>query len=604
MNVTTLFAIDFPKEKERWTTLDLDGFVIVSNAPELETMRVAENLQQMRAAMVKISRLRVDAPIQTKIYVLHHESFVPYPELLLGKNARQVAGFFFNHPDGNYIMVDAKAMDQSTRIIDHELTHCFVRNTSPSVPLWFDEGLAEFYSTFTSSGSKVRIGMPIAEHLNWLENFKLLPLPQLFAVTTTSPDYNEGVRQGRFYAQSWLLVHYLMVGAPERKGQLDRFVSELEGGKAIDPAFREAFGAEYAVLEKELEVYLHRVVHSGVEYALDELQVSAPGKPQTMPKGEILFQLGDLLLHATPRGEDSSRASGQALPAHMQDAVRFLRASLQADPKRAATEADLGYFEELQRSDAEADRHYAAAVELGGNDYLPYLLAGEHQMRRMFAMSKERGGLFDADLKTARNLFARAVQLNPASARAYAGLGATYLNERNVVPGIAALEKSWAMSPTDYNVAVELALLYARHGDRERAVDLIERVVSKSDDPQMLKMARENLLLADLQRADDLRLAGKRDEALALIRSVRDQTSDADLKRRLDEQLRKVDAQNARNLEIARYNEAVSKANAREIKAACALLDKLIAEGKEADIVEAAKKLRNDLAPEGKRGKR
>ena len=40
-----------------------------------------------------------------------------------------------------------------------------------------------------------------------------MPLHELFAVTHNSPQYNESTRQGMFYAESWLLTHFLMAVA-------------------------------------------------------------------------------------------------------------------------------------------------------------------------------------------------------------------------------------------------------------------------------------------------------------------------------------------------------------------------------------------------------
>ena len=45
-----------------------------------------------------------------------------------------------------------------------------------------------------------------------------------------SPLYNEGDRRGVFYAESWALVHYLLIGNPQRKGQLGAYLQKYADG--------------------------------------------------------------------------------------------------------------------------------------------------------------------------------------------------------------------------------------------------------------------------------------------------------------------------------------------------------------------------------------
>jgi tetratricopeptide (TPR) repeat protein len=577
----SLLAVDLPREKERWTRLSVDGFTVISNAGDADTMKVANNLQQMRAAMSKVSKLRVDSPLETKIFIFKSDgSFAPYREALMGKGAKNVAGVFLSHRDGNYIAVNGQAEERSGGVVTHELTHYFLNNTVPAAPLWFNEGFAEFYSTFEASGQKVKLGMPIVGHVEWLRQFQIFPFEQMFAITATSKDYNEGLRQGSFYAQSWALVHYLMLGAPERKAQLGTFLDLITAGKPTEAAFREAFGADYATLQKELQVYVRRNTMPGLTYSLDELQVKPVPKPEVISYSETLFQLGDLLEHSSAR--------------NFADAEQFLEAAIAADKGNAAALADLAFLDEVEGRDKEAAAGFAAATAAGGDRYLPYLLAGEHALRRA---QKHGASVTAGELREARELFARAVQLNPSMPRAYAGLGSTYLLDENVVPGIAALEKSWSLAPSQMDVAFELAVLYARHGDRAKAMKIVDTILVKSEDPDTPQQAREMILQADLQRADKLAREGKHDEAMALVKGVHDETTNPELKRRLAESMGEKAAFDSRNSEIEQYNNAIKQAQARNFDAAYATVTKLIATGKEKDIVDAAKEMKEKLQP-------
>jgi hypothetical protein len=59
------------------------------------------------------------------------------------------------------------------------------------------------------------VGLPIENHVFLLRYEGLIPLAQLFGINTESSVYNEGIRQGIFYAESWALHYYVMLGRPE-----------------------------------------------------------------------------------------------------------------------------------------------------------------------------------------------------------------------------------------------------------------------------------------------------------------------------------------------------------------------------------------------------
>ena len=63
---------------------------------------------------------------------------------------------------GPLILADATNLDTARSIAYHELTHALVRSSSPDIPLWLEEGLAELYSSFQVTGKDVRIGHPLA----------------------------------------------------------------------------------------------------------------------------------------------------------------------------------------------------------------------------------------------------------------------------------------------------------------------------------------------------------------------------------------------------------------------------------------------------------
>jgi tetratricopeptide (TPR) repeat protein len=137
----------------------------------------------------------------------------------------------------------------------------------------------------------------LTDHLALLANSQLLPLSDLFAVTHSSPEYNERDRQGIFYAESWLLTHYLMIGdhAAHRPafGQLSAL---LRQGQLPDQAFTNAFKASEAVMETQLRAYAARPKLESLDLnVLADLTTPQTIAMRPMGQVEVCFRLGDEL---------------------------------------------------------------------------------------------------------------------------------------------------------------------------------------------------------------------------------------------------------------------------------------------------------------------
>ena len=79
---------------------------------------------------------------------------------------------------------------------------------------------------------EAKLGRVKEEHVYDLRE-RFIPLAELLAVDHKSPLYNEGDRRGVFYAESWALVHYLLIGNPKRKGQLAAYLREVRRRRAV-----------------------------------------------------------------------------------------------------------------------------------------------------------------------------------------------------------------------------------------------------------------------------------------------------------------------------------------------------------------------------------
>src|SRR5258708_35858147 len=128
----------------------------------------------------------------------------------------------------------------------------------------------------------------------------MLPLRTLFQVDQHSPYYNERDKQSVFYAESWALMHYLILGNEgKRLPQLGKFITLLNANTPMEKAFQEAFQVSFESMEKELREYIKRDKYS-VMTGHFESKLEVDKEMQTAPitEAEALGYLGDLLLHS------------------------------------------------------------------------------------------------------------------------------------------------------------------------------------------------------------------------------------------------------------------------------------------------------------------
>lgn len=570
-------AISLPPEKQKWSKTDAGEFHIFSNASERDTRRVTEDLLRMRDAVATITHLNVRAPLPVNVYLFRDAgSFAPYRDAVMRRKDAHVSGVFLPARDANFTLITVGEHEASDRIIYHELTHYFISNTVAGLPLWLNEGLAEYYSTFKTRGTDVEIGHHVPEAIFTLTNEPFIPLSRLFAIDHQSPEYNESLRQGMFYAESWALVHYLLIGSDARRGQLSQFLTLLNAGKPTDEAFRAAFAASYEDLERELRAYVRHPVMAYRRYSFKELPPVVVPPPHEISRADSLYALGNLLVHAGP----GSLVDGQT----------FLAEAVRLDPANPAAHAALGGTYAYLNRNAEAMTEFEQATAGNPTDPAIYLLYGYALLGNPAAFDR------------ARQMFERATQLDPSSARAWAGIGATYVAATgDIAPGIAALEKSLTLGAAQDDAAFNLVQLYARAGRRADAQRIVDTVLSKSSDAELIRQARQAVVFADVKRAEELFKAGKHDEAVVVARQALAETTNDAAKEYLTRIINTAGEQSVRSKQIDTINSAIRHANVQQYDDALKILDELLPQITDADLKGRVEKLRGDIAAKQKK---
>src|SRR3977135_3127202 len=189
------------------------------------------------------------------------------PEYWAEKGHTHPAGLFVPGQEKNYIALRIDVEGEYPYLpIYHEYVHLIVNLNYQHFPLWLNEGFADFLGCATLNAKSGKLGQPSSSELYALQQGKLLPLDILFKVDQRSPYYNEANKTTIFYAESWALVHYLMLNPETQKNQaLSKYISFVESGADPVEAATRAFG-DLGQLQKALQSYINRT--SYMEYSV------------------------------------------------------------------------------------------------------------------------------------------------------------------------------------------------------------------------------------------------------------------------------------------------------------------------------------------------
>jgi Flp pilus assembly protein TadD len=458
---------------ETWVQVHSPHFLVVSNSNEKQARRVADQFERMRSVFHKLfPKLKIDPA--TPIIVLAVKDDKDFralePAAYLAKGQLKLAGLFLTTLDKNYVLMrlDAEG-DHPYSVVYHEYTHLLL-NKADWMPVWMNEGLAEFYQNTDIREKEVNLGQPSPENLALLRQNRLLPLATLFAVDHTSPYYHEENKGSIFYAESWALMHYLeLKDFHEKTHYLTDYIDLLAKNVDAVTAASQAFG-DLKQLQNALENYVR-----GGNYQYFRLAT-------TTEVDDSAFQTSAI----SPADADAVRADFLAYNKRSADAQALLDRVLQQDPNNVSAHETMGYLAFRQHHMDEARNWYAQAVKLDSQSFLAHYY---------FAAISMNGTVAPADEAQIESSLRASIKLNPSFGPSYNAL-ATFLGmrHRNLeeahMMGVTAVE----LEPTNlsYRLNVANILLLMKRG--KDAETVIRNAMHFAKTPEETAMA-ENFLL-------------------------------------------------------------------------------------------------------------
>ncbi len=390
---------------ENWLEARSQHFTVVTNANEKAGRRIADQFERMRSVFhVAFPHLAIDNSSPVIVLAIKDEKDFRAlePESYLAKGQLKLGGLFLRVPDKNYVLmrVDAEG-EHPYSVIYHEYTHLLLSRAEEWIPLWLNEGLAQFYENTDIHEKDVSLGQPSRDSLGLLREKRLLPLTTLFTVDTNSPYYHEENKGFIFYAESWALTHYIYVKDTQEKAHRLSDYAELLTKKvdAVTAATR-AFG-DLNQLQSNLETYIHQGVFSYFKM------------PTSTDVDDASFKVRPL----TPTQADAVRADFLAYNGRVADARTLLDHVLQEDPRNVSAHETMGYLEFRAGHLDDAARWYKQAVQLDSQSYIAHYYFAAISMNTSAGAGPADDAQVEASLRAA-------IKLNPSFAPAYERLAA------------------------------------------------------------------------------------------------------------------------------------------------------------------------------------
>lgn len=523
-----------------WLELHSVHYTVITDAGEKRGREVALRFEQMRAVFAILlgkDRLNEARPLT----ILAFKSDKTYYQLAPLRKGQpiQASGFFLPGEDQDFVALNLFETD-SWRAVAHDFAIRLLNYNYPPAQGWFDEGLAEYFSSIQIDNKEVGIGgdaelqPTVVEDL--VENQRetqppksltellgaqvWLSLPDLFTVKHDPSTKNEGTHHTLYYAESWMVMHYLLhqKKLPETGTY---FGLVLNQHIPVEDAIKQAYGMSSAQLEQAVKDHFH---------AQTQLQIAVDAARQTQvdpvhPNNNVSSETDHF---PVPVALDDSTITAKPLP---EDDARALYAGMQVRiPERR--EMGLRTLNELATTKTEADKKFETRQQskrVGEDtDQLPSNAIGNQVAHRMLAWDHVEHGEF----QEAFSEMSDAASLNPqdmwvryylciAKYRMAQALHAEIMGLANMMLDLravlewypemadaydllavarnagggptAAMQSERAaigLSPRDERYQVHLAEIYITGKKWEAAGALLDRLKT-SDNPQIVALARD-----------------------------------------------------------------------------------------------------------------
>ena len=528
----------FAAEQSPWLEIHSAHYTVITDAGDKKGREVALRFEQMRSVFATLlMKERLNEPVPLTILAFKNDKTYFQSAPLRRGQPIGAAGFFVPGEDHNFIVLNLFE-EESWRAVAHDFAHLMLNYNYPPVQGWFDEGLAEYFSSIRLDNKQVEIGgdpelqsaytedllqnqrevrNPTKSLTELLSGQAWLALPDLLTMKHDTSSYTESTHNTLFYAQSWMVMHYLL--HEKKLPETGTYFDLVENQRVpVEEAIQKAYGVTVVQFDQAVKDYFHSLKPLFAALDASKQSNSRSNSPQVYQFPEMVPN--DIVITAKSIPEADARAltaeMKMRIPDRREAAIQELQTLATATDQAAAKAA----------SDKERDKNQdhepkkigsTAAV---GNEIAHRALFWDHLQRGEFEPAAEELG--DAAAINPRDMWIRyylsvlkyrisqakhtemlglpnmlqdlraVLEWYPEFADAY---DLTAIARREGGGPTAAMQAERAavqLSPRNQQYVYHLAEIYIDDKKWEAARTLLERLKSSSD-PKVAAQAGERL---------------------------------------------------------------------------------------------------------------
>jgi tetratricopeptide (TPR) repeat protein len=493
-----------------WIRVNSTHFSVLTDGGEKRGREVILRFEQMRAVFAQLlmkTRVRMPEPLEI-IAVKSDKEYVQLAPFVRNQPISAPA-FFLPGEDRNYIVLDLFA-DDSWRAISHSFAHLLLNYNYPPTPGWFDEGFAEYFSSVRLADKQAQMGSDPELSLAWqedlignqtevrnppksltglLSNPVWLTIPDLFAMRHNTSNYQEGSHHTLFYAESWMVMHYLI--NKNKLSETGTYFGLVQNQKMpVEQAIQQAYGVSASQFEQTLKNYFHSLT------PLFQAEDAAARPGTTKPGGEIYQfpvvgpeEVGASVQSVTEADAQALLAEAALrLPEHREQAVKELR-SIVSQPKleNAVAHRALAWVDMEKKEFDQATEESDKAGKLNERD--PWV----HYYKALvkYSQHESTGEPYHGLANMIQDLRA-VLDWDPDFAEAYNLLAMARLEGGGIRSAIEAIKAATQLSPRNQTYLLNMARVYMAAKQWDDAAGLLNSLKT-SQNPQIAQAAKKNL---------------------------------------------------------------------------------------------------------------
>ncbi|MCQ8186365.1 tetratricopeptide repeat protein [Parvularcula maris] len=451
-----------------WVEVRSPNFHFAGQAKEADAVRLVRELELYRYTVLNV--LGADAQPEARPVEVFGIKGARGMSKLTGSGG--ISGVYTLGSDGPVFIMDtmdglgSRGGSRATAL--HEFAHHIMNSYSTRyVPRWYNEGFAEFLSSFEADGDEVTIGIPgskfgyvLGGREDWIDWKVVLGAVRSYPSSKNkSPNY-----LSYFYGQSWLGVHYIQFN-DKLNVEVPRYLELINSGTEPLTAFEQAFKMSVEEFGEQAERYF-----ASRSYPVAKLQFTDAVSSQSISVRRL-------------SGEETQAAQLRAMTAFVRDNSRHKNwATKQVgsyERKFGETLTTLAVRLALSFAEKDFDRSIEVgerALALFPSDPEALKIAGDAHFHRFTGFEEQLDKTADpSDLRQSRQYFGQQLRLDPTNPTANLHYIETYtkLNEKPDEVAIKAVRflvhyrRNAGLSSQQLVIAEALSL----YGDHESACD-------------------------------------------------------------------------------------------------------------------------------------